>query len=409
VEAVGNIFFDISNANFTITAGSSCGTPSGLSSSGITNTAATVSWTAVSGAVSYDVDYKAASSGTWINAATGTTSTSVNLSGLTQGTLYDWRVRTNCATESSAYAQAQFTTTAPCNAPTGLTSSAITSSSATVSWGAVSGASNYDVDYKLNSSGTWTNAATGTTSTSVNLSGLTASSLYDWRVKANCGASGSSGYSQAQFTTSAASTCPGPYDVSTNGTRSGAATIPFNTDIKGLISPSGDVDYYKFVITTGGTITLTLTTLPADYDLRLYRNGTVVASSSNGGTTSETINYTATANTYYARVVGYNGANNATNCYTLKVQLGTASRTQELITGNISAFPNPVTDKVSIRITDLQGTAAIRVFDIYGKLVMQQTSGQALTELNVSKLSAGLYMIKVSNNGKENTLKIVKE
>jgi hypothetical protein len=409
VEAVGNIFFDISNANFTITAGSSCGTPSGLSSSGITNTAATVSWTAVSGAVSYDVDYKAASSGTWINAATGTTSTSVNLSGLTQGTLYDWRVRTNCTAESSAYAQAQFTTTAPCNAPNGLASSSITSSSATVSWTAVSGAASYDVDYKLASSGTWINSITGTTATSRNITGLTASSLYDWRVRANCGASGSSGYSQAQFTTSAASSCPGPYDVSTNGSRSGAATIPFNTNIKGLISPSGDVDYYKFVITTGGTITLTLTTLPADYDLRLYRNGTVVASSSNGSTTSETINYTASANTYYARVVGYNGANNATNCYTLKVQLGTASRGEDLITGRVSAFPNPVSDVVNIKIADLQGSAGIRVFDIYGKLVMQQTSGQALTELNVSKLSAGLYMIKVSNNGKENTLKIVKE
>jgi hypothetical protein len=410
VEAVGNIFFDISNANFTITAGSSCGAPSGLSSSGITNTTATVSWTAVSGAVSYDVDYKAASSGTWINAATGTTSTSVNLGGLTQGTLYDWRVRTNCATESSAYAQAQFTTTAPCNAPTGLTSSAITSSSATVSWGAVSGASNYDVDYKLNSSGTWTNAATGTTSTSVNLSGLTASSLYDWRVRANCGASGSSGYSQAQFTTSAASTCPGPYDVSTNGSRSGAATIPFNTDIKGLINPSGDVDYYKFVITTGGTITLTLTTLPADYDLRLYRNGTVVASSSNGSTTSETINYTASPNTYYARVVGWNGAFNATSCYTLKVQLGTASREEELIFGNkFTVFPNPVTDKLNIKIDDLRGIAEIRVFDINGKLLLQQRSTSINTQLDVSKLATGMYIIKVMNDGKESAMKVVKE
>jgi hypothetical protein len=355
------------------------------------------------------VDYKAASSGTWINAATGTTSTSVNLSGLTQGTLYDWRVRTNCTAESSAYAQAQFTTTAPCNAPNGLASSSITSSSATVSWTAVSGAASYDVDYKLASSGTWINSITGTTATSRNITGLTASSLYDWRVRANCGASGSSGYSQAQFTTSAASTCPGPYDVSTNGSRSGAATIPFNTDIKGLISPSGDVDYYKFVITTGGTITLTLTTLPADYDLRLYRNGTVVASSSNGSTTSETINYTASANTYYARVVGYNGANNATNCYTLKVQLGTASRGEDLITGRVSAFPNPVSDMVNIKIADLQGSAGIRVFDIYGRLVMQQTSSQPITPLNVSRLSSGVYMIRVMNGGKETVMKIVKE
>ena len=412
VEAVGNIFFDISNTNFTITAGSNCGTPTGLSSSSITNTTATVSWTTVSGAVSYDVDYKAASSGTWINAATATTATSANLGGLTQGTLYDWRVRTNCASESSSYAQAQFTTTAPCNAPTGLASSSVTSSSATVSWTAVSGAASYDVDYKLNSSGTWTNAATGTTGTSVNLSGLTASSLYDWRVRANCGANGSSGYSQAQFTTAAASVCPGPYDVSTNGTRSGAATIPFNTDIKGLVNPSNDNDYYRFVITTGGTITMTLTTLPANYHLRLLNSsGSTLQTSSNSGTNNETINRTVTAGTYYARVYPSNSNQwNATNCYTLRVALGTATRGDDLITAKpVIVFPNPVTKTMNVSIPDIQGMADIRVFDIYGKLVQQRSTGQANTQLDLSSLPSGMYVVKVMNDGKETAMKIVKQ
>ena len=412
VEAVGNIFFDISNTNFTITAGSNCGTPIGLSSSSITNTTATVSWTTVSGAVSYDVDYKAASSGTWINAATATTATSANLGGLTQGTLYDWRVRTNCASESSSYSQAQFTTTAPCNAPTGLASSSVTSSSATVSWTAVSGAASYDVDYKLNSSGTWTNAATGTTGTSVNLSGLTASSLYDWRVRANCGANGSSGYSQAQFTTAAASVCPGPYDVSTNGTRSGAATIPFNTDIKGLVNPSNDNDYYRFVITTGGTITMTLTTLPANYHLRLLNSsGSTLQTSSNSGTNNETINRTVTAGTYYARVYPSNSNQwNATNCYTLRVALGTATRGDDLITAKpVIVFPNPVTKTMNVSIPDIQGMADIRVFDIYGKLVQQRSTGQANTQLDMSSLPSGMYVVKVMNDGKETAMKIVKQ
>src|SRR6185503_7060932 len=77
IESVGNIFFDISNTNFTITSGSGCGSPAGLTASAITTTSATVGWTGVSGAVSYDVDYKPTSSATWINAATGTTATSV--------------------------------------------------------------------------------------------------------------------------------------------------------------------------------------------------------------------------------------------------------------------------------------------------------------------------------------------
>ena len=270
IEAVGNIFFDISNTNFTIGGTVACGDPTGLASSAIGNNTATVSWTAVANAVSYAVDYKLNTSSTWTSFSTAQTTTSANLTGLTQGSLYDWRVKATCAAGSGNAVAAQFTTTAPfvCNAPSGLTASSITSSGATVSWTAVSGAASYAVDYKLSTASTWTSAATATTSTSVAISGLTASSLYDYRVSTNCGSNGTSGFATAQFTTTA-SGCQSVYDVSTNGTTAGAATIPFNTNVTGLISPSGDIDNYKFVITTGGTITLTLTTLPANYDLKL--------------------------------------------------------------------------------------------------------------------------------------------
>jgi trimeric autotransporter adhesin len=389
-----------------IGAAPSCGTVAGLNASAITNTTATVGWTALGGALNYDVDYKLNSSATWINAATATTSLSVSLSGLTQGSLYDYRVRANCTGATGAYAQAQFTTTAPasCNAPVGLASSAVTSGSATVSWTAVSGAANYDVDYKLNSSGTWTNAATATASTSVGLSGLTASSLYDWRVRANCTAVGlSSTYTQAQFTTTSVSTCPGPLDVSTNGTAAGAATIPFNTDVKGLISPTGDNDYYKFVITTGGTATITLSTLPFDYDLKLYSsNGTSqLAISQAGGTTSETITRTYTAGTYYAHVYGYNGATSASLCYTLRVQLGTATQ-QELPSSEgskvtVKVFPNPVADKLTVYLTGDNTRKNLVMYNVNGKIMYSQTVTDMFTTLDVKKIPGGVYYLKLTD------------
>ena len=395
-------------AQFTTAATPTCNVATGLTSSAITSNSATVSWTAVSGGTNYDVDYKLNSSGTWINAATATTSTSVALSGLSASSLYDWRVNANCNAVglTSGYVQAQFTTAAPpsCNAPTGLAAGAITVSSASVSWTAVSGAANYDVDYKLNSSGTWTNAATATASTSVALSGLTASSLYDWRVRANCTSVGlSSIYSQAQFTTAAAPTCPGIYDVSTNGTAAGAATIPFNTDVKGLISPTGDNDYYKFVITTGGTATITLTTLPFDYDVKLYSsNGTTqLAISQNGSTTSETISRTYTAGTYYVHVYGYNGANSATSCYTLKVQLGTAAQ-QELPGADnskltVKIFPNPVADKLTVYLTGDNTRKKLVMYNVNGKVMYSQTVTDMFTTLDVKKISGGVYYIKLTD------------
>lgn len=388
-----------------LAANPTCGTVAGLASSNITTNTVTISWNALAGAISYDVDYKVNTSSTWTNAATGTTALSLNLSGLSQNTTYDYRVRANCTGATGAFTQAQFTTqsTVVCNAPTGLTSSSITASTATVSWSAVSGASNYTVEYKLNSASTWTTAAASTTSLSINLTGLTANSLYDWRVRSNC-SGGSSSFAQAQFTTAAASSCPGIYDISTNGTISGAATIPFNTDVFGLINPSGDNDYYRFVITTGGTATATLTNLPANYNLRIYNSsGSLLASSTLSGTNNESISRTYTPGTYYVRVNGQNSsAFNATNCYTLKVQLGSATG-QELNGDNqfenvetvVSLFPNPTKDRLNIYIISPNSDNKIKIFDVTGKMIYQQNVNEMLTTLDVDQLAKGMYFVKV--------------
>lgn len=49
------------------------------------------------------------------------------------------------------------------------------------------------------------------------------------------------------------------------------------------------------------------------------------------------------------------------------------------------------------------------VYDLMGKIVMQQGSNTTLTQLNISKLPAGFYLVNV-NNGKENrSAKFVKK
>ncbi len=627
IEAVGNIFFDICNTNFSITSGSSCGTPGGLSSTSITTSGATLSWTAVSGALSYDVDYKLNSASTWTNAATATSSTSVSISGLSASSLYDWRVRANCTSANSAYANAQFNTAATptCGNPTNLTTtsitttsasfnwtavsgalnydvdyklnsastwtnvatatasttasaggltestlynwrvrancaslsgayvsanfttasstptcgsvtgliSSVTTTSATVNWASLSGALNYDVDYKLNSSATWSNAATGTTALTFIINGLISSSLYDWRVRANCsGATGN--YTGAQFTTATPPTscvsayeanetlatsaslavnttisaaigtasdidyykftttatsnlsivlsnlpadfdmyiynaagtqigssagtttsetvnlnsqaagtyyikvigyngansttvcynlkatvttvtsCISAYDNSTNGTISGAATIPFNTNITGLINPASDIDNYKIVITTVGTISITLSTLPADFDVKLLNSaGTQVAISQAGGTTSETINYTAAAGTYYIQVYGYSSAMSATVCYTLKAQLGTATKsgTSEFISkGVLKMYPNPATAQINFLLLGVETrNNNFRIVDAFGKIVMQDKMNGNIRSLNVSRLASGTYILMVEESGTWISSKFVKQ
>lgn len=325
VEAVGNIFFDISNTNFTIGTPPACGDATGLNTTAITTSSATVNWTSVAGAISYDVDYKAASSGTWLDAATGTTSLSANLTGLSASTLYDWRVIANCSGGSGNFVAAQFTTTA------------------------------------------------------------------------------------------AGGACPGAYDVSTNGSTGGAAVIPFNTDVRGTISPSGDVDNYRFNVNTGGPVVITLTTLPANYQLRLLNSaGNILVTSASNGTANETINYTVSGGTfYYVRVYPKGNANNATNCYTLRVQANGATTRGgdgELITSaRVNVFPNPAGGKLNVAIDDLQSSTTLQVYNVMGKLVMQQQTNKAITEMNIAKLPAGIYMLNINNGNAVRSVKFVKE
>ena len=271
------------------------------------------------------------------------------------------------------------------------------------------------VDYDLfvyNSAGTQLGSSEGTTATETVTLNSQAAGTYYIKVMGYSGANSATCYT-IKATATTVTGCQSSYDVSTNGTTAGAATIPFNTNITGLISPTADIDNYKFVITTGGTITLTLTTLPGDYDLKLLNSaGTQVGISQNGSTTSETISYTAAAGTYYAQVYGYNGANSATVCYTLKVQLGTATKVSPEYAENaiMKVYPNPVTDRLNVSLLGLVSKQSIlQIVDVKGIVVMEQKVANNPQAIDVSRLAKGVYMIRANNGGTAITSKFVKE
>ncbi|PLX11198.1 MAG: hypothetical protein C0594_03940, partial [Marinilabiliales bacterium] len=124
-----------------------------------------------------------------------------------------------------------------CDMPVNLQASNITSATVELTWDMVAGVDDYELGYKLSSSGAWQNVMV--TGNSYYLSGLAADSTYDWRVATICDTSISE-YSESVFTTMSLddytlTACKGKiYD-------SGGSTGDYNNDEDYLIqiAPQG--------------------------------------------------------------------------------------------------------------------------------------------------------------------------
>lgn len=241
---------------------------------------------------------------------------------------------------ASGGARFSLTTSSGCNAPSGcgtpanLTATNLTNTSATLNWGAVATATSYTLQHKPSSSSTWT-TVTGLTGTSYNLTGLTAGTSYQFQVRATC-PNGTGAYSSAAtFSTTGGTTCTDNYE--TNNTSSTAKAIPVGTTITAKIGTATDIDWFSFKNTTAQRrIKITLTNLPFDYDVYLYRGNTLVGASENAGTANEQIvlNGNNTVTTYRVKVVGYNGAYSNTACYSLLAQLSATNFAKQIGSGD---------------------------------------------------------------------------
>jgi hypothetical protein len=309
-----------------------------------------------------------------------------------------------------------------CNVPTSLTSSAVGSSTATVSWAAAIGATSYSLQYKTAAATTWTTVTSTTTSRA--LTGLTASTTYNFQVASVC-ASGTSAYSTAgSFTTTAVVTCTDAYEP--NESRTGAKTIPLSSNVSARISSATDKDYLKFVNTTAArNVRVTLSNLPADFDLKLYRSSTLVGTSQNSGTTNESLIYnnTQAATTYTAYVYGYNGAFNATSCYTIRAEISGTSfvrqsaeeleiMNEELSNEPLQVYPNPTSGLLNIRLQpegDINQT--VEVYNHLGQKVesfeLSFTKEMPAVELQLNDLTDGIYFVRVYDGNTVQTRKVM--
>ena len=196
-------------APFASDVGSVPAAPTGLSVGSATTTTLTATWTDVAtDETSYEVEYQVQGAGSWITA----TGLAANLqiyvaTNLLTATIYDFRVRCRNAVGPSAYSATASGTTATAvpTAPSGLGSSAITDTGGTLTWtDNATDETAYEVQHKRSVDPDYT-AMTGLTANLVTyqLTGLTASTSYDTRVRCS-NSGGDSGFSAVHTFSTAA-------------------------------------------------------------------------------------------------------------------------------------------------------------------------------------------------------------
>ncbi|MES2287103.1 MAG: fibronectin type III domain-containing protein [Bacteroidota bacterium] len=141
-----------------------------------------------------------------------------------------------------------------CGMPSGLAANMLAPTSATLNWTAVSGANSYTVKYKQTSSSTWTTISSSTTSKSI--SGLTASTSYQFQVQAVCSSAGALSALAAFTTTAPSSACGTPVGLLSNSITSNSATLSWAAVIG---ASSYNVQYKAVSASAWTTITSTTT------------------------------------------------------------------------------------------------------------------------------------------------------
>ncbi|KGD69120.1 reprolysin-like metallopeptidase [Flavobacterium aquatile] len=440
VKGTNHIFFDVSNTNFTITAGSTdtvAPTAPTLAASGTTQTTTNLSWSGATdnvGVTGYDV----LRNGTVIGSTT--TATTFAVTDLTASTAYTFNVRAKDAAGNSSVNSntVNVTTLAPASdttAPTAptLSASGTTQTTTNLSWSGATdnvGVTGYDVVRNGVVIGSTT------TATTFAVTGLTASTTYTFNVRAKDAAGNVSVNSNTvSVTTSAVSTVTYCTASANNTNDERIGRVQLGTINNPSTGAAGYEDFTSIstnlVRGTSNTITITPTWTGTVYSeaYRVYIDynkdgdftdaGESVYSRARTTVTpvsgSFTVPAAAALGSTRMRVIMRYNTTPTTPCgtfdygqvedYTVNI---TSTAREEVTTNQVSfnLYPNPVKGDV-VNISNLEVDSTYTIYNMIG-----QELGKGSIEnesIYVGSLSAGTYLIEVSNANGSSSKRFIKQ
>lgn len=312
--------------------------------------------------------------------------------------------------------------------PTGLSASSITTSSATLSWSASTGATSYDVQFRQQG-GAW--SASNVTGTSANATGLAASTNYEWQVRAN-NANGSSAYSAIALFTTQSTSISYCTSKGSNANYEWIQRVVFSGIDNTSGKNSGYANFTNLTATVARGETLPIN-IQAGFASSIYteywsiwidfnKNGVfdsdervVYGSSSSSSLLSANVSIPTTAllGTTRMRVsMKYNAAQTACETFSYgEVEDYTVNVLQSRVTQNstdygveqlghethepFTVYPNPASDKITVSLRGFRGEVSLRIYDLQGRMVKDRMLTELNSDIDVSDLANGVYIISV--------------
>jgi hypothetical protein len=88
----------------------------------------------------------------------------------------------------------------------------------------------------------------------------------------------------------------------------------------------------------------------------------------------------------------------ANNYATIFSACPTTTSQQEITSQNeVHLFPNPASNSITINTSEMLGES-VKIYDVNGQLLFQQTVNSNSMSVDISALSSGLYFVQVSSS-----------
>jgi hypothetical protein len=354
--------------------------PASINVSNVKSTTATVGWTAVPSATSYEyvIDQNPIYfSGTPISVATNT----LNLTGLTPSTNYTIHLRSRCAADNaSEWKHFSITTLPPCSEPSGLNITNLTDVSARINWTGTSTAQDYE--YVVDQSNTDPTGSTGvstTTNTYADITPLVEGTWYYVHVRTIC-----SGEESAWILDSFKTPIPCRIPVlNVSYINTDEAVVywdKINTAVK-----------YEYALTSSPATPPSGTIIP---------NTSVLASTLRDG------------KDYYMHVRSHcqsEGAKLESSWANIHFRTFPVNVNDVDANFRFAAYPNPVKNILHITLDANSKNGELSITDVTGKLIQRIDIEQKEMQLSMSDLSAGIYLLKYKDDTHDRTIKVVKQ